>query len=98
MLVWLLFLPSQALGAPPGPKGPTPTPAVKKASQPPALPAIPLGVDFEFSSYTARGTHPGETNTYTLAVVNAGASPANAAQATINLPANAAYVPNSAHA
>src|SRR5947199_6161205 len=86
-MVLLLFMPVWAQGgAPAGPgggKGPTPTPTVKAAPTQSPLLAAPAGLDvvnFSNSFYTAQGTHPGETVTYTLLMSNTGSAPALAAE------------------
>ncbi len=104
-LVGLLFLPVLAQTGTPakpgGPKGPTPTPTAKVPPTPvgPQL-SLPAGldvVDYSKSSYTARGTHPGETITYTLLISNTGNTPGLATEARALIAANVTYVPNSAH-
>jgi uncharacterized repeat protein (TIGR01451 family) len=104
-MVVLLFMPVLAQGGSPagpsGPKGPTPTPTAKIPPTPigPRF-AAPAGVGFvafDGSSYTARGTHPGEIITYTLAVSNTGNSPSLATEVKTHVPANTVYVLNSAH-
>jgi uncharacterized repeat protein (TIGR01451 family) len=104
-MVVLLFMPVLAQSGSPirlaAPKGPTPTPTAKVQPTPvgPRF-AAPAGLDFvafDGSSYTARGTHLGETVTYTLAVSNTGSTPGLASEVKTHVPANTAYVPNSAH-
>src|SRR5258707_1322306 len=83
-----------ALAGPGGGKGPTPTPTA--GVTPAALLAAPAGldsVDFSNASYTAQGTHPGETVTYTLVVPNGGSAPALAAEVKTHVPGNTSYVP-----
>src|SRR5690349_5132152 len=99
-LVALLFLPALASGGTP-PKGATPTATQKVPPTPnggPAL-AVPdtvLVVDLAASTYTARGTHPGENATYSLMISNTGNTNSSATEARMHVPANTTYVANSA--
>jgi len=103
-MVLLLFMPVLAQGgAPVGPgggKGPTPTPTVKAVPTQSPLLAAPAGLDFvdlSSSSYTAQGTHAGETVTYSLVAANSGSTPALASEVKTHVPANTTFVPGSAH-
>jgi uncharacterized repeat protein (TIGR01451 family) len=90
---------------------PTATPAVEKGPTPtPASPNKPYSslqpensnsinaVVYNTSSFTARGTHPGENTAYTLIVANTGSTMGSATEVNINVPSNANYVSGSAQA
>ena len=84
---------------PPPPKSVTPTPSPKRPQVNPSKVSAPNGggsPDYSFSTFSARGTHPGETITYQLVIKNRGTNPGAATVAQIALPANAPYVASSA--
>ncbi len=101
-IVTILALQLPALAqdkTPPTPvaKDGTPTPPQKQVD----APSSPTGggsPDYSLSTFTARGTHPGETITYTLVISNRGTNPGAATIANISVPTNATYVPGSAQA
>lgn len=80
-------------------KVPTPTPALPYKPQPPLQPEgsnSTNAVDYATSSFTARGTHPGENIVYSLIVANTGSTKGAATEVNITVPSNAHYVSGSA--
>jgi uncharacterized repeat protein (TIGR01451 family) len=78
-------------------KGPIPTTTFpQKPPQQPENPSTINGVDYSTSSFTARGTHPGENSTYTLIVANTGSKTGAATDVNVAIPSNANYVSGSA--